>query len=76
MRIFDFRCTGCGHIFEAFVRAQEDAHTCPQCGSTSVSRQPVTQMAIRTRNSRRGRTIDLGSNSCPCGSATRRHAQR
>lgn len=65
MRIFDYRCAGCGHSFEAFVRAEHEARTCPECGSPSVARQPVTQIALRT--ARRGRTIDLSSNSCPCG---------
>jgi putative FmdB family regulatory protein len=66
MRIFDFGCPACGHSFEAFVRSASDAPACPQCGTCEAVRQPVLQMAVRTRNSRRGRTIDLGSNACPC----------
>jgi putative FmdB family regulatory protein len=69
MRIFDFRCAACGHVFEAFVRAEDEARACPQCAATAVARQPSTQMAIRTSHSRRGRTIDLSSKSCPCGCA-------
>jgi putative FmdB family regulatory protein len=76
MRIFDFRCAGCGHVFESFVRADDEARACPECGSASVARQPATQMAIRTSHSRRGRTIDLSSKSCPCGCAGSGHAQR
>ncbi|MCZ7566793.1 MAG: hypothetical protein M5U08_25750 [Burkholderiales bacterium] len=69
MRIFDFRCAGCGHVFEAFVRAEDEALTCPCCGSAGVARQPAAQLAVRTSHSRRGRTIDLSSGSCPCGHA-------
>jgi len=76
MRIFDFRCAGCGHVFEAFVRAEAEARTCPQCGSPSVARQPATQLAIRTSHSRRGRTIDMSSKSCPCGCAGGAGARR
>ncbi len=74
MRIFDFGCAGCGHTFEAFVREGDDAQVCPQCGGRETSRQPVLQ--IRTRQARRGRTIDLGSNSCPCAAHGPGHARR
>ena len=66
MRIFDFSCADCGAVFEAFVRSELEQHQCPQCGSAAVTRQQVTQMSIRTSKTRRGRTIDLSSNSCPC----------
>jgi len=72
MRIFDFGCTACGGTFEAFVRSEDEPRQCPQCGSSAVARQAVTQMAIRTGKTRRGRTIDLSSNSCPCGSGGHR----
>jgi putative FmdB family regulatory protein len=68
MRIFDFSCAACGNAFEVFVRSPDDPQQCPQCGSTEVVRHSVTQMALRTRKTRRGRTIDLSSNACPCGS--------
>jgi putative FmdB family regulatory protein len=71
MRIFDFKCSACGSAFEVFVRSEDDAQQCPQCGSTQVARRQVTQMGIRTSKNRRGRTIDLSSNSCPCHKAAR-----
>jgi len=67
MRIFDFGCAGCGSTFEVFLRADGDAPRCPQCGSAAVERQQVSQMAIRTGKTRRGRVVDLSSNACPCG---------
>ena len=72
MRIFDFRCVDCGGVFELFVRSEDDAQQCPHCGSAAVARQQVSQMGLRTSKTRRGRTIDLSSNSCPCGSGGHR----
>jgi putative FmdB family regulatory protein len=76
MRIFDFSCPACGHCFEDLVRTPGDAPACPQCGAEGAARKPVLQMAIRTSNTRRGRTINLASNACPCaahGPARARH---
>jgi len=73
MRIFDFSCAACGGLFEAFVRSEDAGQQCPQCGSAAVTRRPVAQMAIRTGKTRRGRTIDLSSKACPCG--THKHAR-
>jgi putative FmdB family regulatory protein len=71
MRIFDFRCAACGSEFELFVRSEDEVQHCPQCGSSAVARHQVAQMGLRTSKTRRGRTIDLSSNCCPCGSARR-----
>jgi putative FmdB family regulatory protein len=76
MRIFDFSCAACAHTFEVFVQADTDPPLCPQCGSAAVARRPVTQIAIRTGKARRGRTIDLSSNSCPCGHGGGNRASR
>jgi putative FmdB family regulatory protein len=74
MRLFDFRCPDCGCSFEALVRAEAEGPDCPGCGSTRPERQPVLHVAVRTRNTRRGRVIDLSSKSCPCGRAGRGQA--
>ncbi len=76
MRIFDYSCTACGGHFEVFVRSEDDTQQCPQCGSSAVARHQVTQMGLRTSKTRRGRTIDMSSNSCPCGSPGPRQAER
>jgi putative FmdB family regulatory protein len=37
MPIFDFRCRGCGHAFEALVRTG-DTPACPSCRSQDLER--------------------------------------
>jgi putative FmdB family regulatory protein len=39
MPLYDFRCRGCGHDFEALVRRQDPPTACPSCGSADVDRQ-------------------------------------
>jgi putative FmdB family regulatory protein len=38
MPIYDFHCKGCGHEFEALVRAQDPAVTCPSCKGGDVEK--------------------------------------
>ena len=38
MRIFDFKCNGCGKVFEKLVRKDED-RVCPDCASTDLEKQ-------------------------------------
>lgn len=39
MPLFDFRCTRCGHQFEALVRSQDvDAPRCPSCQAAALER--------------------------------------
>jgi len=38
MPIFEYRCEGCGHEFEALVRASTQP-ACPQCGGTRVDKR-------------------------------------
>lgn len=71
MLIYDYLCAECGHTFELFVNSSnESGKECPRCLSAAVARKPVMQMSIRTSNQRRGRVIDMSSNSCPCGCAS------
>jgi putative FmdB family regulatory protein len=39
MPIFDFRCRGCGAVFEALLRGSAKAE-CPSCRSTDLERLP------------------------------------
>jgi len=32
---FDFRCQGCGEVFEEFVKPDVKTTTCPNCGNTT-----------------------------------------
>ena len=74
--IFDFLCAECGNSFEVIVRSAGESRQCPRCESSSVARQPVMEMSIRTSNTRHGRLVDMSSNSCPCGSAGSKHGKR
>ena len=38
MPLYDFHCRGCGHEFEALVRAGGDAPACPACKSADLER--------------------------------------
>jgi putative FmdB family regulatory protein len=76
LRVLDFRCADCGASFEAFI-GSEELPACPECSSSTVSRQPTLQVAIRAGTMRRrGRVLDLSSNGCPCGCAGRKPAHR
>lgn len=39
MPIFEYRCTGCGHGFEHFVRGSTAVPVCPVCGSGEVEKE-------------------------------------
>ena len=38
MPLYDFRCRGCGHEFEALVRAGDEDPVCPSCKSADIER--------------------------------------
>jgi len=38
MPLYDFRCRGCGHEFEALVRASDGDPACPSCKSADIER--------------------------------------
>ncbi len=76
MRVYDFKCDGCGTPFEAFLRSLDEARECPQCGSQRSTLLPNLQISINTSGTRRGRVIDMSSNACPCGKAHSGHAHR
>jgi len=39
MRLYDFRCSGCGHEFEELVESSDDAVPCPTCAAPGATRQ-------------------------------------
>jgi len=47
MPIYDFHCRGCGHEFEALVRAQDPPASCPSCRSTDVEKL-LSAFALKT----------------------------
>ena len=38
MPLYDFHCRGCGHEFEALVRAGEEQPACPSCKGRDIER--------------------------------------
>jgi putative FmdB family regulatory protein len=42
--LYEYRCTTCGHRFEALRRVGQDATGlfCPECGRSEVEKQPST----------------------------------
>ncbi len=51
MPIYDFRCRGCGHEFEALVRPQDPPTICPACRAHDVERQP-SSFAVSSKEKR------------------------
>jgi putative FmdB family regulatory protein len=46
MPLYDFRCRGCSHEFEALVRAGTDP-SCPSCGSADLERLVSTSFSVK-----------------------------
>ena len=38
MPLYDFRCRGCGHEFEALVRSGDEGTVCPSCKGHDIER--------------------------------------
>src|SRR4051794_41807311 len=61
MPMYEYVCMKCEEHFEELVRSDEDV-TCPQCGTTNVSRQLSTFAMIGTA----GQTGALGGGGGGC----------
>lgn len=43
LKVFDFKCSGCDHIFEALVQGADGVPAnCPECGCIDVTKQLST----------------------------------
>lgn len=64
MPIYDYRCRGCGHAFEALV-LKSTAPSCPQCGAGDLeqvlSTFAVSSAGIRRQNSQSARQAQVNS---------------
>ena len=56
MPIYDFRCKGCGHEFEALVR-RNDTPACPACHSGNLERLLSTFAVSSEEKTRAAATI-------------------
>ncbi len=39
MRLHDFECKDCGHVFEELIMSEDEVVECPQCSSTNTQRR-------------------------------------
>ena len=40
IKVHDYQCTDCDHVFEKFVATEGTSHTCPVCGSLETITLP------------------------------------
>ncbi|MDP2755286.1 MAG: zinc ribbon domain-containing protein [Nitrospirota bacterium] len=65
MPIYEFRCLGCGHVFEFLkLKKESEGMACPKCSSTEVERVLST---INVAKSGSGKTT---SSVKSCGGGT------
>lgn len=43
--IFDFECTECGNVTEAFVQSGTTSRQCPECGAVAKRKIPTPHFA-------------------------------
>lgn len=69
MPIYEFRCLGCGHVFELFKLKKEDDKSemrCPKCSSQEVERVLSSVSVITSAGGRKSKQTvkSCGSGSC------------
>ncbi len=68
MPIYEFRCLGCGHVFELLKLKKESEEAimrCPKCGSEEVGRILSTVSAVISSGKKSTLTTkNCGSGSC------------
>lgn len=69
MPIYEFRCIGCGHIFELLKLKKEDGKSgmkCPKCGCEEVERVLSTISVGTSSSGRKAKQIikNCGGGSC------------
>jgi putative FmdB family regulatory protein len=63
--LYEYRCLGCGRLFERLVRKWNEAVDCPSCASQEVEKQLSTFAMTGTDGGRDG-GMGMGGGSC-CG---------
>lgn len=68
MPIYEFKCMGCGEIFELLLKPGEafEGVICPQCGDQSAER--VLSKVSHTVGSSSGSSAEVTTRSCSSGS--------
>lgn len=51
MPLYDYKCRGCGHAFEALVRPSTPAPACPACQGTDLE-QLISLFAVSSEGTR------------------------
>lgn len=58
MPVFDFHCRGCGHAFEALVRAGREP-ACPGCGGRDLERRITAPATVAKFRLNRAKAVPL-----------------
>jgi putative FmdB family regulatory protein len=64
--LYEYRCAGCGRLFERLVRSWNEAVDCPSCASAEVEKQVSTFAFAGTDRGPDGGMGMGGGGSC-CG---------
>lgn len=69
MPIYEFRCLGCGHVFELLKLRKEDEKSgmqCPKCSSQEVEKVLSSVSVIRSGSGKKSKQTvkSCGSGSC------------
>jgi putative FmdB family regulatory protein len=69
MPIYEFKCLGCGHVFELLKLKKDDEKTgmkCPKCGSEDVERVLSSVSFITSGGGKKAKQTvkSCGSGSC------------
>jgi putative FmdB family regulatory protein len=70
MPIYEFRCLGCGHVFELLKLKKEDENSsgmkCPKCSSPEVEKVLSSVSLIASSGGKKSKhtTKNCGSGSC------------
>jgi len=65
MPIFEYRCEGCGHMFEAILIGSQTPE-CPQCHTEKLQKQ-LSTFAVTKGGSSAAPAMGCGQSSCCMG---------
>jgi putative FmdB family regulatory protein len=65
--LYEYRCLGCGRLFERLVRTWNEAVDCPACASQEVEKQLSTFSFTGTDSGGGGMAMGGGGSCCGRG---------